>query len=123
MFHSGMTIEVLGTVLATAIQGQIVGGTNDCPTEFNAAKSRNGSKFTVSTSSLEESVSVSPFFRLITMGPSVAGRVNWACLSTEKSLPDSFRGHLPHLRALHNSLVFGRERATRSDLVVIGSVG
>uniref|UniRef100_A0A674NX51 MFSD2 lysolipid transporter A, lysophospholipid a n=1 Tax=Takifugu rubripes TaxID=31033 RepID=A0A674NX51_TAKRU len=26
-----MTIEVLGTVLGTAIQGQIVGGTNDCP--------------------------------------------------------------------------------------------
>lgn len=58
VFHSGMTIEVLGTVLGTAIQGQIVGGTNDCPAEFDAAKSRNGSKFTMSTASLEESVRI-----------------------------------------------------------------
>uniref|UniRef100_H3BX25 MFSD2 lysolipid transporter A, lysophospholipid n=1 Tax=Tetraodon nigroviridis TaxID=99883 RepID=H3BX25_TETNG len=50
-----MTIEVLGTVLGTAIQGQIVGGTNDCPAEFDAAKSGNASKFTVSTASLDES--------------------------------------------------------------------
>lgn len=53
-----MTIEVLGTVLGTAIQGQIVGGTNDCPAEFDAAKIRNGSKLTMSTASLEESVSI-----------------------------------------------------------------
>uniref|UniRef100_A0A674MYQ6 MFSD2 lysolipid transporter A, lysophospholipid a n=1 Tax=Takifugu rubripes TaxID=31033 RepID=A0A674MYQ6_TAKRU len=41
-----MTIEVLGTVLGTAIQGQIVGGTNDCPADLEG---RNVSKFTVST--------------------------------------------------------------------------
>lgn len=65
VFHSGMTIEVLGTVLGTAIQGQIVGGTNDCPAEADAAKSGNGSKSTVSTASLEESVSSSTLFRLL----------------------------------------------------------
>uniref|UniRef100_A0A674PII7 MFSD2 lysolipid transporter A, lysophospholipid a n=1 Tax=Takifugu rubripes TaxID=31033 RepID=A0A674PII7_TAKRU len=47
-----MTIEVLGTVLGTAIQGQIVGGTNDCPADLEG---RNVSKFTVSTVSLDES--------------------------------------------------------------------
>uniref|UniRef100_A0A7N8Y3U4 Sodium-dependent lysophosphatidylcholine symporter 1-B-like n=1 Tax=Mastacembelus armatus TaxID=205130 RepID=A0A7N8Y3U4_9TELE len=30
-----MMVEVMGTVLGTAIQGQIVGGTSDCPTEIN----------------------------------------------------------------------------------------
>lgn len=60
-----MTIEVLGTVLGTAIQGQIVGGTNDCPAEFDAAKSGNASKFTVSTASLDESVSVSTILPLV----------------------------------------------------------
>uniref|UniRef100_A0A674PRB1 MFSD2 lysolipid transporter A, lysophospholipid a n=1 Tax=Takifugu rubripes TaxID=31033 RepID=A0A674PRB1_TAKRU len=43
---------VLGTVLGTAIQGQIVGGTNDCPADLEG---RNVSKFTVSTVSLDES--------------------------------------------------------------------
>lgn len=65
VFHSGMTIEVLGTVLGTAIQGQIVGGTNDCPAEFDAAKIRNGSKLTMSTASLEESVSIETTFLAI----------------------------------------------------------
>lgn len=30
---SGMMVEVLGTVLGTAIQGQIVGGSTNCPDE------------------------------------------------------------------------------------------
>ncbi|XP_056914263.1 sodium-dependent lysophosphatidylcholine symporter 1-B-like isoform X2 [Takifugu flavidus] len=50
-----MTIEVLGTVLGTAIQGQIVGGTSDCPADLDAAEGRNVSRFTVSTVSLDES--------------------------------------------------------------------
>lgn len=57
-----MTIEVLGTVLGTAIQGQIVGGTSDCPADLDAAEGRNVSKFTVSTVSLDESVGIATFF-------------------------------------------------------------
>lgn len=52
-----MMIEVLGTVLGTAIQGQIVGGKN-CSADADAANGTNVSKVSVSTVSLEESVSV-----------------------------------------------------------------
>ncbi|XP_059209292.1 sodium-dependent lysophosphatidylcholine symporter 1-B-like [Centropristis striata] len=44
-----MMVEVLGTVLGTAIQGQIVGGSADCPTEpddFNSSNSSNSSNVT-----------------------------------------------------------------------------
>lgn len=68
IFHlcdpTGMTIEVLGTVLGTAIQGQIVGGTSDCPADLDAAEGRNVSRFTVSTVSLDESVRIAAFFHL-----------------------------------------------------------
>lgn len=36
-----MMVEVLGTVLGTAIQGQIVGGASDCPDELNGGNSSN----------------------------------------------------------------------------------
>ncbi|KAM6961352.1 sodium-dependent lysophosphatidylcholine symporter 1-B-like [Aplochiton taeniatus] len=55
-----MTVEVLGTVVGTAIQGQIVGGavTQCIPTEFDVTDSVNsshvGSEFNVSYASLEE---------------------------------------------------------------------
>ncbi|XP_034432752.1 sodium-dependent lysophosphatidylcholine symporter 1-B-like [Hippoglossus hippoglossus] len=44
-----MMVEVLGTVLGTAIQGQIVGGGSDCPTEFNVTESRNSSRYNLTT--------------------------------------------------------------------------
>ncbi|KAK2826232.1 hypothetical protein Q5P01_020446 [Channa striata] len=49
-----MMVEVLGTVLGTAIQGQIVGGTSDCPTELDVLHSTNISKMNTSSVSLEE---------------------------------------------------------------------
>lgn len=53
----GMTVEVLGTVLGTAIQGQIVGGVSTCPTE---PEDHNSTNTTLNTTivSLEDSVSV-----------------------------------------------------------------
>lgn len=54
---SGMTVEVLGTVLGTAIQGQIVGGAPDCPTELDVFDSENATK-NMTTIPLEETVSV-----------------------------------------------------------------
>lgn len=40
-----MMVEVLGTVLGTAIQGQIVGGVSNCPneTDVNAGTNSNNS--------------------------------------------------------------------------------
>lgn len=70
VFHPGMTIEVLGTVLGTAIQGQIVGGTTCGPGDLDAPGGGNASRFTVSTVSLEESVRVEYEF------PSMLGRCN-----------------------------------------------
>ncbi|XP_040917307.1 sodium-dependent lysophosphatidylcholine symporter 1-B-like [Toxotes jaculatrix] len=49
-----MMVEVLGTVLGTAIQGQIVGGASDCPTEPDVPNSRNSSINSTSVSSLED---------------------------------------------------------------------
>uniref|UniRef100_A0A3Q3W2P7 Major facilitator superfamily domain containing 2A n=1 Tax=Mola mola TaxID=94237 RepID=A0A3Q3W2P7_MOLML len=49
-----MMVEVLGTVLGTAIQGQIVGGAPDCPTELNVTESRNMTKINMSRVSLDE---------------------------------------------------------------------
>lgn len=51
-----MTVEVLGTVLGTAIQGQIVGGASDCPTELDVLHSGNSSEINTNSSkvSLDE---------------------------------------------------------------------
>lgn len=54
---SGMMVEVLGTVLGTAIQGQIVGGTSDCPAETDVLQSTNISVNGTSRVSLQETVS------------------------------------------------------------------
>lgn len=56
-----MMIEVLSTVLGTAIQGQIVGGKN-CSADPDATNGTNVSKSTVSTASLDKSVSVETFY-------------------------------------------------------------
>lgn len=55
---SGMMVEVLGTVVGTAIQGQIVGGARDCPTELDVTDSRNVTKINMSRVSLDETVSL-----------------------------------------------------------------
>ncbi|XP_008279664.1 major facilitator superfamily domain-containing protein 2A-B-like [Stegastes partitus] len=51
-----MMVEVLGTVLGTAIQGQIVGGASNCPTETDVLNSTNSSRanMTSSVASLDE---------------------------------------------------------------------
>lgn len=54
-FLSGMMVEVLGTVLGTAIQGQIVGGVSSCPAELNNTNSSNSTVHTA-RGSLEETV-------------------------------------------------------------------
>lgn len=51
-------MEVLGTVVGTAIQGQIVGGAPDCPTELDVTDSRNVTKINMSRVSLDETVSL-----------------------------------------------------------------
>lgn len=51
-----MTVEVLGTVLGTAIQGQIVGGAPDCPIDLNGTDSNNET-INMTSGSLEETVS------------------------------------------------------------------
>lgn len=48
-----MTMEVLGTVLGTAIQGQIVGGAPDCPIDLNGTDSNNET-INMTSGSLEE---------------------------------------------------------------------
>lgn len=53
-----MMVEVLGTVVGTAIQGQIVGGAPDCPTELDVTDSRNVTKINMSRVSLDETVSL-----------------------------------------------------------------
>lgn len=53
-----MTVEVLGTVLGTAIQGQIVGGAPDCPADLNGTDGNNGTNINMTSTSLEETVSV-----------------------------------------------------------------
>lgn len=58
MLPSGMMVEVLGTVLGTAIQGQIVGGASDCPTELDVHNSGNSSRNNTSIVSLEDTVRV-----------------------------------------------------------------
>ncbi|XP_019940520.2 sodium-dependent lysophosphatidylcholine symporter 1-B-like isoform X1 [Paralichthys olivaceus] len=47
-----MMVEVLGTVLGTAIQGQIVGGASDCPTELNVTDGRNSSNLSAAKNNL-----------------------------------------------------------------------
>lgn len=54
---SGMMVEVLGTVLGTAIQGQIVGGASDCPAEPDVIDDRNATKINTSSVTLDETVS------------------------------------------------------------------
>ncbi|KAM9341416.1 sodium-dependent lysophosphatidylcholine symporter 1-B-like [Symphorus nematophorus] len=49
-----MMVEVLGTVLGTAIQGQIVGGASNCPTEPEVTDSENSTKIDVSNVTLED---------------------------------------------------------------------
>ncbi|XP_035529804.1 sodium-dependent lysophosphatidylcholine symporter 1-B-like [Morone saxatilis] len=50
-----MMVEVLGTVLGTAIQGQIIGGGQDCPTdEPDVIDSRNSTKINTSRVTLDE---------------------------------------------------------------------
>lgn len=53
---SGMMVEVLGTVLGTAIQGQIVGGGADCPTEPDVLDSSNSTKINTSRVTLDDTV-------------------------------------------------------------------
>lgn len=51
-------MEVLGTVLGTAIQGQIVGGASNCPNETDVIDSTNLNKSDVpSDVTLDETVS------------------------------------------------------------------
>lgn len=50
--------EVLGTVLGTAIQGQIIGGAPNCPTDLNVTNARIITKINMSIVSLEETVSI-----------------------------------------------------------------
>lgn len=59
-----MTVEVLGTVLGTAIQGQIVGGASDCPTELDVLHSGNFSEINTNSSrvSLDETVRLFDWF-------------------------------------------------------------
>lgn len=53
-----MMVEVLGTVLGTAIQGQIVGGASNCPNETDVIDSTNLNKSDVpSDVTLDETVS------------------------------------------------------------------
>lgn len=54
----GMMVEVLGTLLGTAIQGQIVGGSTDCPTEPDVLDSSNSTKINTSRVALDETVSL-----------------------------------------------------------------
>ncbi|XP_072221847.1 sodium-dependent lysophosphatidylcholine symporter 1-B-like [Leuresthes tenuis] len=49
-----MMVEVLGTVLGTAIQGQIVGGVSNCPTEIEDTNSINSSTVNTTRVSLDE---------------------------------------------------------------------
>ncbi|XP_070776378.1 sodium-dependent lysophosphatidylcholine symporter 1-B-like isoform X1 [Enoplosus armatus] len=49
-----MMVEVLGTVLGTAIQGQIVGGSADCPTEPDVPDSSNATKINMSRVTLDD---------------------------------------------------------------------
>lgn len=58
-----MTVEVLGTVLGTAIQGQIVGGAPDCPTDLNGTASKNETNIDMAKTSLEETVCIVVFYR------------------------------------------------------------
>lgn len=50
-------MEVLGTVLGTAIQGQIVGGAADCPTELDVTD-KNVTTINMSRDSLDETVTL-----------------------------------------------------------------
>ncbi|XP_056248993.1 sodium-dependent lysophosphatidylcholine symporter 1-B-like [Seriola aureovittata] len=49
-----MMVEVMGTVLGTAIQGQIVGGGSDCSTKPDVSDGRNSSAYNTSGVSLDE---------------------------------------------------------------------
>ncbi|CAG5866254.1 unnamed protein product [Menidia menidia] len=49
-----MMIEVLGTVVGTAIQGQIVGGVSSCPAESEDANGTNSSTINITRVSLDE---------------------------------------------------------------------
>uniref|UniRef100_A0A669CYR6 MFSD2 lysolipid transporter A, lysophospholipid n=1 Tax=Oreochromis niloticus TaxID=8128 RepID=A0A669CYR6_ORENI len=49
-----MMVEVLGTVLGTAIQGQIIGGNSNCPTESDAPYSTNSSSVNTTIVSLDQ---------------------------------------------------------------------
>ncbi|XP_070698330.1 sodium-dependent lysophosphatidylcholine symporter 1-B-like [Pempheris klunzingeri] len=49
-----MMVEVLGTVLGTAIQGQIVGGTTNCPNESDGPDSSNSTDIDTPRVTLEE---------------------------------------------------------------------
>ncbi|XP_029132463.1 sodium-dependent lysophosphatidylcholine symporter 1-B isoform X2 [Labrus bergylta] len=49
-----MMVEVLGTVLGTAIQGQIVGGSSNCPNEPDTSGSNNFTDIYLSKATLDE---------------------------------------------------------------------
>uniref|UniRef100_UPI0037E90399 sodium-dependent lysophosphatidylcholine symporter 1-A isoform X2 n=1 Tax=Semicossyphus pulcher TaxID=241346 RepID=UPI0037E90399 len=49
-----MMVEVLGTVLGTAIQGQIVGGSSNCPSEFDTTYGSNSTNVNTSKVTLDE---------------------------------------------------------------------
>lgn len=123
---SGMMVEVLGTVLGTAIQGQIVGGNSNCPTESDAPYSTNSSSVNTTIASLDQTVSLlkGVFFVLCQIKDDYCWsklRVVYFYffLSSETSLLGCFRGHMHHLRPVCCNLVFRCERAKRYESFLI----
>lgn len=119
VYLSGMTVEVLGTVLGTAIQGQIVGGAPDCPTELDVIDGENATT-NMTTVPLEETVSVLLFAchrvsTVLSYNHYMMAQVDAVFPSPETSLHDCFRGHLHYLRPLRRCVVFRGEGAKRYE--------
>lgn len=119
VYLSGMTVEVLGTVLGTAIQGQIVGGAPDCPTELDVINSEYATE-NMTTAPLEETVNVLLFAchrvsAVLGYSHKMMARVDPVFPSPETSLHDCFRGHLHHLHPLRRCVIFRGEGAKRYE--------
>lgn len=108
-----MTVEVLGTVLGTAIQGQIVGGAPDCPPDINGTASNNETTIDIAKSSLEKTVSFPPCCAYCLSSKIANGLNDTTSPSSETSLPHCFRVHLHHLRPECCSAVLWGEGAKR----------
>ncbi len=123
VFLSGMMVEVLGTVLGTAIQGQIVGSASVCPTEPDDINSGNSSKIDTSSVSLDDTVSllrcqikeISSY--VMQCLRECYFELTWSYLSSETSVLDCVRSHLPYLHHLCRDLVFRCERAKRYESI------